>query len=298
MPELAEQPAASQPSTPAAEIAPQSPAAASSEFIWSGKEGKLSDGWADHLPAEMKPQASAIAALVDKYQGNIPQLLKGALNLQTVAGRKMGAPQADWTPEQVSEYRLAHEVPESADKYDLTPAEGALPEGVTWNPEVFAPIKNWAHKNHVSAAALKEWTGIQASVDRARQQAAIDMVNEADTKTIADLKKEFGESQFDKSVQDGFRAAKFFGVETDPNKNPIANHPEFIKFAARVAKQMGESKLATITSGASEQPGKLRATEIMNPNGQDPLTADYHGKNGYEKQAAAQRVLHDLMATG
>lgn len=275
-------------------LAPEPPAP---EWSWAGKEGKLNDGWADHLPEELKPQAEQVASLVAKYGGSIPQLLKGALNLQTVAGRKIGAPGADWTPEHVAEYRTAHGVPEAADKYDLTPADGALPEGVVWNPEVFSGLKDWAHKNHVPASAVKEVTGVLAGIDRARQQAAIQMIQEADTKTIEDLKKEFGASNYDQSINDGQRAAKFFGLETDPNKNPIANHPEFIKAMARVAKHMGESKLSTIaSSGASDQPGKMRAAAIMDRNGSDSLTADYHGKNGYEKQAAAQRILNELLA--
>lgn len=267
------------------------------DWSWAGKEGKLNDGWADRLPDTEKVRAAEYVALAGKYGGDISQILKGALNLQTIAGRKIGAPGADWTPEQITEYRTAHGVPETSDKYDLTPAEGALPEGVTWNPEVFSGLKDWAHKNHVPASAVKEVTGVLAGIDKARQQAAIQMIQDADTKTIEDLKKEFGPSNFEQSVNDGHRAAKFLGLETDPNKNPIANHPEFIKAMARVAKHMGESKLATIAlSGASEQPGKMRAAAIMDPKGNDPLTNDYQGHNGIEKQIAAQKVLMGLLA--
>ena len=267
--------------------------AAAAEWSWVTPEGKLNDGWLDHLPDDVKPQGTAIAGLVDKYQGSLPALLKGALHLQSVAGKKLGAPSADWTPEQIAEYRAAHGIPESADKYDLTPPEGALPEGWEWNPETFAPMREWALKNHVSAAALKEWTGVQAKVDKARQQAAIQMIEERDTATREELKKEFGPTNFEARLERASRAASVLGIDTDVQTNPIANHPVFIKLLDRVAEQMGESKLVTGATTPTAKPGAVRAKDIM--EGRDPLSADYSGKNGPERQDAAWKLVRDLL---
>jgi len=268
----------------------------SASFSWAGADGRLSDGWADHLPDDLKPQASALAGLAGKYHGSIPELLKGALHLQGIAGRKIGAPTAEWTPEQVAEYRAAHGVPEAPDKYDFTPPEGALPEGITWNAEVFQGVKEWAHRSHVPAAAVKELPAVLASVDRARQQAAMQMVLDRDAATEQALRTELG-ADYDRKMTDAARAANFLGVDVNPETNPVANHPEFIKMMVRVAGVMGESKLVQGGPGfASQQPGRLRAQEIMNPNGADPLTRDYQGENGYDRQRAAQAVVNELLA--
>lgn len=265
-------------------------------WSWADADGRLSDGWADHLPDDFKPQASAAIEFAGKYGGSVPEMLKAALNLQGLAGKKVGYPTAEWTTEQIAEFRSARGVPEGPDKYDFTPPEGALPEGVTWNPEVFKGITDWAHKTHLPAAALKELPAILAGVDRARQQAALGMMQDRDAETERALRTELG-GEYDKKMADAGRAAKFLGVDVDPATNPVANHPEFIKMMVRVAGVMGESKLVQGGPGAAtQQSGKLRAQEIMNPKGTDPLTLDYQGENGYDRQKAAQVVVNDLLA--
>lgn len=272
---------------------PETPPASREWTSWTGADGNLNPGWADHLPDDLKPQASQVAALVDKYGGSLPQLLKGTLNLQSIAGRKLAAPDHDWTPEQISEYRKGHGVPEAPDKYDLTPPDGALPEGVTWNPEVFKDLKSWAHKNHVSSAAVKEVASVLAGVDKARQQAAIEMIQQEDTKTINALKFEYG-GEWENKLHAGQRAAAVLGIDTDVSTNPIANHPQFIKMCIRAAEKMSESTLTTGAINPSENPADLEYRAIMN----DPthrLYKDYQGDNGPERQSAAQKRVGELI---
>lgn len=273
-------------------------ASTTSEDAWSwvNAEGKLNDGWLDRMPEEDRAHGEEFAKFVNKYGASLPQILKGARNLQSVAGKRLTPPGADWTPEQVAEYRKGHGVPDAADAYDLTPPEGALPEGVEWNQELFKGLKEWAHKSHVPAAALKEMTGVLASVDKARQQAAIEMIQANDNKVIEDLKKEWGAQNYEGRLDKATRAAKALGISADIKDNPIANHPQFIKLLDRVAQSMGEDKLIQAGGGnATESIGKTRGMSIIQ-NKSDPLYAAYHGENGYDEQMRVQKMVLDLMA--
>jgi hypothetical protein len=243
------------------------------DFSWATAEGKLSDGYVDHLPEDMKPQAGEIAKLVDKYQGSIPALLKGALGLQSVAGKKFAEPAQDWTPEQLAEYRTARGIPANVDEYDISPDAASLPEGFQFNKDVYKPLAKLAHELNLSPAAMKKVAAQIVQIDKSRQEAAIEMIREQDSKTIEGLKKDFG-ADYEKRVDRATRAGKVLGIDTSVETNPIANHPVFIRALDRMAAMMGEDKLVTGDGNPSLQPGKLKAKDIQT-NPDNPLYKKY-----------------------
>lgn len=275
----------------------QQQAAAGDAWSWANSEGKLSDGWLDHLPEDIKPQGTALAGLVEKYQGSLPQILKGALHLQSIASKKIGSPSKEWSPEMVAEYRTAHGIPEKPEEYDISPDPTAIPEGFKWNGDVYKPLAKLAHDLNLPPAAMKQVAAQIMQIDKARQQAALQMVEEADNRTIEALKKEFGAENYEARLDRAARAGKVLGVDTNAETNPIANHPQFIKALDRMAEMMGESKLVNGATTPTATPGKQRAMDIMQGRDQQ-YSEDYAGKNGPERQQHAAKFVTDLLTHG
>ena len=290
------------PSAPPAGDPPSAPPAP--DWNWTQPDGTFSEGWGDRLPEELKPELTTLG----RYK-SVTDLAKTVIEQRKMIGNKnlVAIPGADAKPEEIAAWRKAIGAPETEEGYDfnidpaLIPKElqDKLPESAKLTPELMKPFASWAHKHSIPASAIKEFAPIQAAMDAARQQAAIDMIIDADNQTLAEITKEWGgEEAAAKRLARANSAAKVLGVSTNIEENPIANHPQFIKLLDRVASQMKEDTLVNNSgNGITSAPGKARAMEIIDKRaGQD--SADYWGENGPDRQAAAVKKVQDLLKEG
>lgn len=136
---------------------------------------------------------------MERYK-DLPAYLKSGLEAQKKIQEglvKPGLPE-DATPEQISEYRAANDIPESADKYDVK-----LEEGVILGEEdqrILDQILPIAHDLNVSNAGLSALVNAQqkanaVEVDRRAKQ---DGMNDQNCRS--QLKDQWGAADFDTNV--------------------------------------------------------------------------------------------------
>lgn len=159
MPEVIESPAP--PAPPPNPVPPVAPPA-TAFTTWDSPDGKLNPAFYDKLPDDVK----YIGDTLKKYQTR-EELVRGFANLSTLAGKKGLLPLPDTAPPEAKADRKAlldglNGVPKEAKAYALTrPAE--VPENA-WNPKLVTGFQDWAWKNSVSPASVRELTTLQTEV--------------------------------------------------------------------------------------------------------------------------------------
>ncbi len=255
-----------------------------SEWNWTTPDGRFSDGWADHLPDELKSDVQALA----KYQ-TLPDVLKSNVHLQKMLGKKSDAvsiPTDRSTPEEIAEYRKRMGVPEAPDKYQVLPHQ--LPEGMEIDRELLAPALAVAHKHHIPEAAMRELVAVQI----ANREQLMQREQEALRQSVEDnrevLRKEF-KGDFDAKIRIATMAAKSVGV--DVNSDGFGD-PNVVRALVRLGEKLSDDKLIAGESVASMMPGKIKARDIQT-NPSNPLYAKYQ-----DGDPETVRYVRDMLSHG
>jgi hypothetical protein len=250
-------------------------------------EGKFGTGLASRLPEDLKPYAGSI----QKFEGTpLTDVLKSYGELEKKLGSRVQPPGPDAKPEEVAAWRKIVGTPEKPEDYKIEKPENVPAE--LWNPELVKGFQGVAHELNLSpaqAGKLAEWWNGQnmAMLEQHQQTTA------ANQEALADgLKKEWGE-RFDANLKGAQFVATKAGL--DVNDPEIGNNPAIIKALAAVSALISEDKQVTGGQGGSHLNYQQQAEDISTNKG-NPRYADYHGQNGPERQAAAQREIHRLMA--
>lgn len=254
---------------------------------WIGADGAFVDGWADKLPADLKdaiPTAS-------RYK-SVPEMVKALHHANQALGKRgVTVPTDKSSPEEIAAFRSALGVPESPDGYKLKPDQ--LPEGVAWSDDLAKPFAEIAHKHNIPPAAMQELVNLHMSQQATATQAAAAMLDQRIDEGMQALRDAW-KGETDKNLAFVSRVAKTLGL--DPT-SPGLTDPAVVIALQRAGAMMSEDKLIRSDAAATLMPGKVRANEIMT-NPADALYADYHGKNGKERQSAAAKMVQDLLANG
>lgn len=205
-------------------------------------------------------------------------------------GLRMQAPGADATPEQVTEYRKANGVPESADKYDLTLPNG-LVVGEADKPIVehftkFGHGKNWSNDQVKQGL---EWYYNFADENRRRTEDADAAFKEQGLAKLGELYK--GDFKRNIRMVNEYLDGASESVKTNilgarlPNGRLLGADPAMIDWLFQQAHFRNPQ--ATVMGGNSEASVKAAETELAELRGMmgDKNSAYWKGPDAQKKQA-------------
>lgn len=251
---------------PGAAAAPAVSTPSESKPVHINPDGSFGEGWTSALLPEELGDArtgfakfKTVAELGKAYHGLEQKLGKGA-NAAYVPGE--GA-----TPEEVSAYRKAVGVPETADGYRIKPDK--LPEGINWDDARVKPLLELAHKHNVPESALKDFAAWDMERETSRAAAEIEAHNKRVEEATGGLKQLWGD-QFGDRITKVQQMATIAGI--DPFSPGLAD-PEVVKAFARFSDLISDDKF--VKSGASPLlTGTESAKDIMT-NKANPLYEKY-----------------------
>lgn len=238
--------------------------AATATSPWVADEaGTLAEGWLDRLPdaefGEYKPTLQNFRTL--------PDILKTLGHQQKQIGKPKGVtiPGEGAKPEEIAAFRKALGIPEKPEDYGLKPEK--LPDGIEWDEEMEKSIAALALEHNVPPKAMKALVGKMLDRDVARNAAVSKQVEQMLADGEAKLKQTWG-GDFDKKLAHAGRVAKTVGL--DP-ASPGLTDPNVVIALERLGAMMSEDRLVPDGgNGATNQPGKVRAKDIMtNPDNPD-----------------------------
>jgi hypothetical protein len=163
---------------------------------------------------------------------------KAALSQRTDGMLRM--PAKDATPEEVSAFHRALGVPESPDKYQITPP-AQLPDGVEFRPETLTAFTEFAHQAGITQEQANRLIAFQAQMESeevSRLEAEHRGLVEAQEKQ---LQREWGSSWEQRSML-AKRAAETFGLGAD---HPALANADIRRALARAAELISEDKLTS-----------------------------------------------------
>lgn len=183
-------------------------------------DGKFNQSWRESLPDELGNHS-----IWSKYDNPV-DLVKGAINAQSMAGRKA---EEFWASESEADIAKRNElmgIGSSPDEYDIN---YNAPEGVDVDEQRINEFKQFAYENGLSkeaAQALVDWelekVG-QSLGDSDRQYEA--QLHEAETS----LRNEWKGDQYDYNLAKVANSLDFLGLGEFKDDPTIANNPEFVK---------------------------------------------------------------------
>jgi hypothetical protein len=138
--------------------------------------------------------------------------------------------------------------PESPDKYEF-PID-AIPEAMR-DQKTVDTVRAWAHKNNLSAEAVKELADIETARYTQVVEPALKYTNEQGQKAVNEFAESIGMDPKQVLAHAGNWLAKHFSPEevTEMEKSGFANSPVAIKFAARAGLDTGEDITVLPTGG-------------------------------------------------
>jgi hypothetical protein len=231
-------------------------------------DGSFADGWANQLPEEFAGARDSLA----KFK-TFPELVRAYDSANKLVGRKgVLLPTPESPTEEVSAFRKALGVPETADGYAQATKPAELPEGLQWNDDIAKSYFEVAHRHNISTEGMKELIALNMKQRQFEMQAQVESVNEVKHRGLAHLRQNWG-ADFDRNIAVAQRAAALGGV--DPNSYGWRD-PEVVKLVVRMANMMGEDKF--VGAGTALPVGsadlRQRAMDIMR-NPANPLHQRY-----------------------
>lgn len=203
---------------------------------------------------------------LDRY-GSIEDLARHNLTLRRRLSRAITPPGEEAAPEEVAAFRARMGVPESADGYAYDPPAD-LPDEIAAaaGEDELAEIFDVAHGLGLSQAQLSgllDWRYDRLGalgMEMQAQQAA------AREKSERDLRREWG-GDFERNLNLSRRACREFGGErfaaflgrARVDGTQLANHPEIVRWAARVGQALTEGTLQMGGEGGGASPEERRA---------------------------------------
>lgn len=201
-------------------------------------------------------------------------------------------PGKDAGPEEIAAYHRAIGVPESPDKYQITPP-AQLPEGVEFRPENLTQFAEFAHKAGISNDLANKLIAFQAqseSAEISRLKAEHESLVAAQEKQ---LQQEWG-PQWEQKNMLAKRAADTFGLGAD---HPALANADIRRALATAAALISEDKLSghdKITGVLS--PGNEAKDMLSNPDNphhkalNDPSHPNYQAANKLYMQKMEEQV--------
>lgn len=263
--------------------------AASAPWSWAKEDGSLNEGWREKLGGELAGNASL------KTITSLPDLAKSYVETKKLVGSKLEAPNEKSTPEQIAAWRKTVGAPDKPEGY-LGEAKSLRPESVPesmWDVESEKKFLALAHKHHLPAATVKELLGFHAEAI----SSALKQSQEAEAGVLqaeaAKLKQAWG-VDLEANINLATRVAQTVGL---PKDHPVFTNADVVQAFAKLGKLFSEDKIvkgdATGITGTIQD----RVKDITDPAGTSLLAREYRGEFGAERQAAAQRQLHQLLAS-
>ena len=183
-------------------------------------EGKFNESWRESLPEELGNHS-----IWSKYDNPV-DLVKGAINAQSLAGRKA---EEFWTSEDANDVAKRNElmgIGSSADDYEIA---YEAPEGIQVDENRINDFKQFAYENGLSkeaAQALVNWEleKVSQSIgddDRAYEQS----LQEAES----ELRGEWKGDQYEYNLAKVANSLDYLGMGDFKEDPIIANNPGFVK---------------------------------------------------------------------
>jgi hypothetical protein len=208
----------------------------------------------------------ALRRQLDRY-GSIEELARHNLALRRRLSRAITPPGDDAGPEEIAMFRSRMGVPESADGYVYDPPTD-LPDEIAAaaGEDELVEIFNVAHGlglSQTQLSGLLDWRyerlGALGTEMQTQQAAALQ-------KSERDLRREWGRD-FDRNLNLSRRACREFGGErfaaflgrARVDGAQLANHPEIVRWAARVGQALTEGTLQLGGEGGGSSPEARRA---------------------------------------
>lgn len=213
--------------------------------------------WYTKLGDEFTPHA----ATLERF--NSPgDLAKSYLHLRA-SGTKY--PGADSTPDDITRFREAAQVPADPAGYGLKAPEN-LPQGVQWDPAVADRLAAIAHKYHIPAPALQALAAEQLAIEAERATGyAAEQTKAEESATKALIDKWGGDFEQNAGIvrhlTESFAASAGLHLDANALQRLTAN-PDFALIMHSVSRHVGEDRVRTpATFGDLRTPGQ-RAKDI------------------------------------
>lgn len=282
-------------SSPAAGSSQQPPASQSappsqSSQPWIQEDGSFAPNWIERLPEDIRGEASL------RVVPSVADLAKSYVATKKLVGTKLEAPGENATPEQIANWRKTVGAPETPEGYIPEGAKTLRPDSIPenlWNTEAEKGFLALAHKHHLPPAAVKEILEYHAQNVGAALTQSQAQEGEVLKAEGAKLRQAWG-TEYDTNLALAARVAQTVGL--DPNTNPIFTNADAVLAFAKMGKFLTEDKLVKGNANgiAASITDKIR--EITDTKSQSVIAREYRGEFGPDRQAAAQRQLHELYA--
>ena len=250
-------------------------------------DGSFVDGWPNLLNGDEYADVRATAA---NYK-SLPALLKGLKDSKAAAMAKtegmVKLPGAEATPEEISAYRQALGIPDSADAYQFENLK--LPDGVELDVEEIATFKGVAHELNLNPSQASKLVEFQAALEARRAQREMADANafmEAESKRLQDA---WGNDVEAKRVF-SMRAGQTWGLDLS---KPFTAADVMIAFE-RAGRSVSEDKLVSGESITNRLSYASQADDILH-NKQNTWNEPFFDA-GHEKHEQAVAEWNRLMA--
>jgi len=239
-------------------------------------EGNIEPSWRDDLPEDIRGNKSIVEI------GSVEDLAKMHINGQQMLGSRIPLPdKAD--EDGIKEIYSKLGTPENVDGYEVT-----IPqiENVQFSDNDVSGFLDVAHKSNLNSDQVNAVLEFDGQRQAAIAQGRIDHRNEAEST----MKSEWGNA-YSQNVTMALQAAEAFGGDGFKdflNETGLGNHPEFIRFAYNVAKEMSEDDLVgggDTSLALTPSDAKDRINEIM----ADPAHP-YHDKTKPGHKEALEKM--------
>ena len=258
------------PATPAGDSAPPPPSTFFGDHVQD--KGAFKEGWTENLRAAGYERLANKAAF-SKDEASLLRTLDETIGF--VGKRAPGGPvypQEGASDADISAFRHAVGVPDTADAYNLKP--DVMPDGVEWNDANLKPYLEIFHKHHVPEAAARELIAKQvesaASLSTAGSDAYAAKVNQFVAASEQTFQKEWGEN-YDSRLESNraFVTSRFDSQElSDPALQAALSHPKLVRIVDEARRALREAPLPGVgreIAAGSHSP-RQQAVEIMKAN--------------------------------
>jgi hypothetical protein len=244
-------------------------------------DGTFEDGWTGRLPEDLASSRESLG----KFK-TVTDLVRAYDSANKLVGRKgVILPTQESSTEEVSAFRKAMGVPETAEGYAQAVKPTEIPEGIQWSDEIAKSYYDVAHRHNISSEGMKELIALNMKQREFEIQAQNESIIETKNRGLAHLRSTWG-ADFDRNLGIAQRAAALGGA--DPNSYGWRD-PEVVKLVVRLANMMGEDKLVgpgtSLPAGSADL--RARAQDIMRNPG-NPLHQRYRdGDRDVQEQVRA-----------
>lgn len=254
---------------------------------WIGDDGNFAEDWQARLPEDLRGEKSLAV-----YK-NLAGLAKSHVELRKMAGKPIQAPGDDATPDQIASWRKLLGAPDKPEAYGALRPESVPAEVWGEMGKVEDALRGVFHKHHAPPGLVRELSAVYGEMLSGQvAEAQANSAAELEASRAA-LQKDWGADMPRKlSVVATF--AKQIGLEPT---HPMFADAAVVKALYQATVLKGEAKL--LQNGTPGGAGDIQAQidDIVNLASGSRLSADYHGKNGSERQAQAQKMLRDLRSS-